>query len=50
MTTLEMAMQYYPRLWDIRRINQLLIAGKISVDEYTQITGQPAEGGKEAKE
>lgn len=50
MTVLEMALAYYPRLWDIRRINQLLTAGKITVEEYTQITGQAGNAGKEAKE
>lgn len=50
MTVLEMALAYYPHLWDIRRINQLLTAGKITVEEYTQITGQAESAGKEAKE
>lgn len=43
MTIFEMAQQYYPRLWDITRIDQLLAADKITVEEYTQITGQGLE-------
>lgn len=50
MTILEMAQRYYPALWDESRINQLLTAGKITVEEYTQITGQAESAGKEAKE
>lgn len=42
MTILEMALAYYPRLWDDRRINQLLTAGKITAGEYKQITGKDA--------
>ena len=35
-----MAQRYYPVLWDESRINQLFMAGKITAEEYKQITGQ----------
>lgn len=47
MTVTEMAQKYYPVLWDIGRMDQLLLAGKITAEEYTQITGQAAKAGKD---
>lgn len=38
MTVFEMAKNYYPRLWDINRIKQLVEAGKITPDQYKEIT------------
>lgn len=40
MTVFEMAKNYYPRLWDINRIKQLVEAGKITPEQYKEITGE----------
>jgi hypothetical protein len=40
MTPLEMAQKYYPKLWDINRIKALTAAGKLTADQYKQITGE----------
>lgn len=40
MTAFEMAKNYYPRLWDINRIKQLVEAGKITPEQYKEITGE----------
>lgn len=37
MTAFEMAKKYYPRLWDIDRINALYKAGKLTEEEYEEI-------------
>ena len=37
-TVFEMAQKYYPRLWDINRINALYEAGKLTEEEYNTIT------------
>lgn len=37
MTAFEMAKKYYPRLWDIDRINALYKAGKLTEEEYNLI-------------
>lgn len=37
MTVYEMAKKYYPRLWDINRINALYEAGKLTTEEYNLI-------------
>ena len=37
MTAYEMAKKYYPRLWDIERINALYKAGKLTEEEYNSI-------------
>lgn len=37
MTPYEMAMKYYPYLWDINRLKALLEAGHITVKEYQSI-------------
>ena len=39
MTVCEMAKKYYPKLWPIDRIDALLEAGKITPEEYKEITG-----------
>lgn len=38
MTVYEMAKKYYPRLWDIDRINALYEAGKLTEEEYKELT------------
>lgn len=40
MTAFEMALKYYPKLWDINRIKTLTSAGKLTPEEYKQITGE----------
>lgn len=37
MTAFEMAKKYYPRLWDLNRINALYEAGKLTKEEYSLI-------------
>lgn len=37
MTVYEMALQYYPRLWDKSRLDQLVAAGKLTQKEYDKI-------------
>lgn len=37
MTVFEMAMKYYPRLWDKKRIDALHSAGKLTDEEYTAL-------------
>ena len=46
-TVFEMAQKYYPRLWDINRINALYEAGKLTEKEYKTITN--IETGETAK-
>ena len=36
----EMAKKYYPRLWDIDRINALYEAGKLTEEEYKELTSE----------
>ena len=38
MTVYEMAKKYYPRLWDIDRINALYEAGKLTEEESKKLT------------
>ena len=40
MTVFEMAKKYYPRLWDINRINALYEAGKLTEEEYKELTNE----------
>ena len=37
MTVYEMARQYYPRLWDDSRLDQLVDAGRLSAEEAAKI-------------
>ena len=37
MTVYEMAKKYYPRLWDVDRIEALYKAGKLTEEEYNSI-------------
>ena len=38
MTVYELAKKYYPRLWDINRIKALYEAGKLTKEEYEELT------------
>ena len=38
MTAYEMAKKYYPKLWGIERLDALLKAGKLTQEEYDQLT------------
>lgn len=40
MTVFEMAQKYYSKLWDINRINALYEAGKLTKEQYKEITGE----------
>lgn len=35
-----LATKYYPRLWDIDRLKTLVAAGKLSPEDYKEITGK----------
>lgn len=37
MTVYEMAQKYYPRLWDLERLEALLAAGRLSQEEFDQL-------------
>ncbi len=37
MTVFEMAKMYYPHQWDIKRLDVLLAADKITKDEYDEL-------------
>ena len=39
MNVFEMARKYYPRLWGIDRLKALVEAGKLTVEEFREITG-----------
>lgn len=40
MTVYEMAKQYYPRLWDDARLDQLVQAGRLTPEEAEEIKAQ----------
>lgn len=40
MTVKEMAIAYYPVLWPLYRLKALVVAGKLTADEYKGITGE----------
>jgi hypothetical protein len=40
MSVLELAQKYYPRLWDAKRLQALRDAGKLTAEEYEQLTGE----------
>ena len=42
MTVYEMAAQYYPRLWDDSRLDQLVAAGRLTEDEAAQLRAASA--------
>ena len=35
-----MAKKYYPKLWDKKRLATLVNAGKLTKEEYSEITGE----------
>lgn len=35
-----LAQKYYPKLWDIDRIKALVVAGKLTEADYSEITGK----------
>lgn len=37
MSVYELAQKYYPRLWDLERLEALLAAGRLSQDEFDQL-------------
>ena len=40
MTVFEMAKKYYPKLWDKERLVTLVEAGKLSSEQFAEITGE----------
>ena len=42
MSVYEMAKMYYPRLWDKSRLETLVAAGRLTQEEYQEITGEAA--------
>ena len=43
MSVYEMAKAYYPRLWDKSRLEILVAAGRLTQEEYQEITGEVAQ-------
>lgn len=37
MSVYELAKKYYPRLWDLERLEALLAAGRLSQEEYDSL-------------
>lgn len=44
MTAKKMAMEYYPKLWNIERLRALVAARKLTPEEYLEITGEEYAG------
>lgn len=44
-TVYDMAKEYYPKLWNIDRINALLRAGKLTQEEYDLIVQEVSTDG-----
>lgn len=40
MSVYELAKKYYPRLWDRDRLKALVAAGRLTQQEYLEITGE----------
>ena len=40
MTVKETAMKYYPKLWNIERLKALVAVGKLSEEDFKEITGE----------
>lgn len=40
MSAFEMAKQYYPKLWDKKRLAALVKVGKLTAEEYKEITDE----------
>lgn len=49
MSVLELAMKYYPRLWDLRRLESLAAAGRLTEEEVARIRAGKEPGGKEGE-
>ncbi len=43
MSAYEMAKKYYPALWDINRLRKLVSLGKLTEEEFKEITGEDYE-------
>lgn len=43
MNAYEMAKKYYPALWKIDRLKKLVEAGKLTEEQYKEITGEDYE-------
>lgn len=43
MSIYELALKYYPRLWDKSRIEALVEAGRLTEEEATQLMGAEAD-------
>ena len=43
MSVYKMAKAYYPRLWDKSRLEILVAAGRLTQEEYQEITGEAAQ-------
>lgn len=44
MNAYELAKKYYPRLWDINRLDALLAAGKLTQEEYDAVVNADQNG------
>lgn len=42
MSVYELARKYYPRLWDRERLEALLAAGRLTQEEFDQLTAEEA--------
>ena len=40
MNVYELAKKYYQKGWDISRLNALVKAGKLTAEQYAEITGE----------
>lgn len=40
MTVKEMAKNYYPKLWNIERLKALVAVGKLSEEDFKEITSE----------
>ena len=45
MSVYELAKTYYPRLWDKSRLEALVAAGRLTQEEYQEITSEEAKEG-----
>ena len=43
MSAYEMAKKYYPVMWDINRLRKLVALGKLTEEEFEEITGEDYE-------
>lgn len=48
MSVFETAKKYYPKLWGIDRLKALVKVGKLTAEEFEDITGERLEAGNEA--